>query len=90
MAKRTFGGSLLEGVIGLAAGYIIGELANAEYKSLSGEQKRQWERDRVAHHGEVGCVALAVGVGGKSPLAAGVGLGLMVSDRKDSGKWFSK
>ena len=90
MAKKTLGDSLLEGVIGFAAGYVLGELANAQYESQSEEQKRQWERNRIAHHGEVGCVALVGGATGKSPGVAGFGLGLMVSDRKDVPKWFSR
>ena len=88
MAKKTLGDSIIESLAGFAAGYILGELANAEYESLSEEQKRQREQNRVAHHGEVGCLALAGGAAARSPAAAGVGLGLMVSDRKDFKKWF--
>ena len=86
MAKKI-AESIIEGIAGFVAGCILGELANAKYESLPEKQKRQWEWNRVAHHGEIGCAALVGGVAGKSPAVAGLGLGFMVSDRGDSKKW---
>ena len=52
-------------------------------------QKRIWEGFFKTHHGEVGIVLAALGAIARSPALVAAGIGLMLHDRKDAGKWFS-
>jgi hypothetical protein len=71
-------------------GYALGEQAKRRYEAFTPQQRDEYRKNRVAHHGEVGCIMLAVGAGGGSPVLAGIGAGLMISDRKDAYEWFRK
>ena len=90
MARKSLGETILEGALGCLAGIALGELANSWYEDLTPQQKDEYRRNRAAHHGEMGCIMLAAGAGGGSPALAGIGAGLMISDRKDSNEWFRK
>jgi hypothetical protein len=89
MVKKSVGQMILEGAAGLAIGYALGELTNAAYDSMTSEQKREHQKNRIMHHGEAGCFVTAAGIGAKSAPLAGFGVGLMISDMKDAGEWFS-
>ena len=90
MARKTLGQTVLEGALGCLIGYALGEQANRGHEALTPQQRDEYRKNRVAHHGEVGCIMLVAGVGGESPALAGIGAGLMISDRKDANEWFKK
>ena len=90
MAKKSMGQTLIEGALGCLIGYALGEQANLGYEALTPQERAKYRKNRVAHHGEVGCIFAAAGVGGGSPALAGIGAGLMISDRKDAKEWFRK
>ncbi len=87
MAGKTTGQSILEGVAGFLVGYAIGEMANDTYHRLTPQQKVEYEKSRVAHHGEIGLPVLAQGASSKSAGAAGLGAGLIASDWNDRDRW---
>ena len=64
--------------------------SDLDRRALTPQQRDEYKKNRGAHHGEVGCIMLAAGVGGESPALAGLGAGLMISDRKDANEWFRK
>ena len=88
MAKKSLGQIILEGAFGCVIGYALGEQANRKYEALTPQQRDEYRSSRVAHHGEVGCIVAAAGVGGGSPALAGIGAGLIISDCKDANEWF--
>ena len=90
MTDKSSGRMILEGAAGLIIGYALGELANAAYDSMTPGQKQEHRKNRIMHHGEAGCLVVAAGMGAKSPGISGLGAGLMISDRKDAGEWFTR
>ena len=90
MARKSLGQTVVEGALGCLIGYALGEQANRGYDALTPRQRNEYRRNRMIHHGEVGCIMLAAGVDGGSPALAGIGAGLIISDRKDANEWFRK
>ena len=90
MARKSLGQTVVEGALGCLIGYALGEQANRGHEAFTPQQRDEYRKNRVAHHGEVGCIVLATGVGEGSPALAGIGAGLMISDRKDANEWFRK
>ena len=91
--------NLINGLAGLAAGYIAAE----GYKQfVSHSAKKSWEHDIGIHHGEAGIALFGAGsvssafLNGEenqkalnaSLFATGVGAGLAIHDHKDVHKWF--
>jgi len=88
MARKTVMQTLAgAAACGLAA-YLVGKAVTNHYEACDRETKRQWDRERIMHHGELGCLALGAGILAKSPNLVSTGLGLMASDTQDSNKWF--
>jgi hypothetical protein len=73
---------------GIVAGAAIGEYANKLYDECTSQQKQAWKDNRIMHHGEFGALTTVAGAGIESPIWAGFGLGLMISDLKDKEEWF--
>jgi len=69
---------------------LVGGYALAEgYKKYSTPQKKQkWENFVRTHHGEAGVLMTAAGLVAKSPTLIGSGIGLILHDKDDVGKWF--
>jgi hypothetical protein len=78
---------LLEALVGGLSGCIVGELVNELHGSCSPHERDEWEKNRILHHGDVGCLAVQAGGTLKSPFLLGIGIGLMISDAKDANKW---
>jgi hypothetical protein len=87
MARKSLGQTILEGAAGCLIGYALGEQGNRGYEALTPRERAEYRKSRLAHHGEVGCLMLMLGVGGGSAALAGMGAGLMYSDRKDANEW---
>ena len=69
----------------VAGSYLVGELYK---KFATPEQKRKWEGLVRMHHGEAGAIMAGAGMLAKSPSLTATGIGLMLHDRSDAGKWF--
>jgi MFS family permease len=76
------GSTLIALPIGLGIGLFLGIFVNSSYARFSEEQKRHWKENRLAHHYFIGLIALIVGIV-FSPLIAGIGIGLIVTDLRD-------
>ncbi len=85
--ERSIVDDLAEGLLGSITGFLIGEVANLSYSSRTPEGRAEWDRNRIMHHGDVGCLTLMAGGGAGSPFLVGLGAGLMVSDAKDVNDW---
>lgn len=71
--------------------YLVGAvgLAIIYDKYLTPEEKSNWENKVKMHHGEVGILALLVGILTDSPRLAAVGAGFTLHDINDVNKWFT-
>jgi hypothetical protein len=76
------GATLIALPIGLGIGFFLGIFVNSSYTRFSQGQKKHWEENRIAHHYLLGLIALIVGIV-FSPLVAGIGIGLIVTDLRD-------
>lgn len=72
---------------GIAVSYL---LAEGYKKYASPQKKKKWENYVKTHHGEAGVLMTAAGVLIKSPTLIGSGVGLMLHDKDDAGKWFKQ
>ena len=63
-------------------------LAEGYKKYTTPQQKQKWENFLKTHHGEAGVIMTAAGIVTKSLTLLGSGIGLMLHDRDDAGKWF--
>lgn len=88
--KGILSDPLVQFLLGAGAGAIGGYLAKRAYESSTSEEKKQWAKDRLMHHGAFGCVTAVTGVATSSPFLAGAGTGLALTDLKDIDEWFSK
>lgn len=89
-SKSILDNPLAQFLLGAAIGAIGGHLANRAYHACTPEEKAQWAKDRVMHHGELGCIGAATGVATGNPFIAGAGAGLALTDLADVGEWFSE
>ena len=88
------------GLLGLGAGTGIGLIPAVKYYTSNEEQRRQWDRDRVAHHGAIGVsIALISLLGFLSndkrirkiaSFGVGFGTGVALSDIQDADRWYSE
>ena len=76
-------------LIGAGVGAIGGYIANKAYESSTADEKRQWKKNRLMHHGALGCFAATAGAAASNPFLAGTGVGLALTDLKDADEWFS-
>jgi len=88
MARKTVGHALTEAAACGLVAYLVGKAVTNHYETCDCKTRDQWDRERVMHHGELGCLALVAGILAKNPNIACAGLGLMASDTQDSNKWF--
>ena len=89
-SKRILDNPMAQFLLGAAIGAIGGHLANQAYESCTPEEMRSWARDRVMHHGTLGCLGAASGVVTGNPFLAGAGTGLALTDLADVDEWFSE
>ena len=68
--------------MGLGIGLFLGIFVNSSYARFSQEQKEHWKENRPAHHYKLGFIAVIIGVV-FSPLLAGIGAGLIITDLRD-------
>jgi len=73
--------------LGTAIGLLAGAIATEKYNSLSDSEKQVWDQERIMHHGDFGAIVEDYGRKKKNPLVAGLGSGLMDSDRQDEPFW---
>ena len=76
---------MLRQVLVLIGSYLAGEFYK---KYVTPEQKSKWENTVKIHHGEAGAIMTYIGILTKSPYLTVAGIGLMLHDRGDFGKWF--
>lgn len=75
-------------LLGLLIGISIGLVSYYSFKRSTREERMRWEKDRLAHHYVLGIIALAIGI--LSPLIAGIGIGLILTDIGDMRDRFFK
>jgi H+/Cl- antiporter ClcA len=75
-------------LIGFAVGLLAGLLFVYSFRRFTPAEKRHWEENRLMHHYSWGLVALLVGI--FSPLIAGMGIGLILTDIGDLKERLSK
>ncbi|KEQ57433.1 hypothetical protein SCCGRSA3_00227 [Marine Group I thaumarchaeote SCGC RSA3] len=68
-----------------AGSYLAGEIYK---KYATPQQKSRWENFAKMHHGEAGAIMTGAGILTRSPNLTASGIGLMLHDRYDAGKWF--
>lgn len=88
--KSVLSDPLVQFVLGLSIMGIAGVITNIIYESKTPEQKKEWDQDRIMHHGELGAIATTAGIAAKSPFVTGAGVGLMLTDLQDAEQWFTK
>jgi len=88
MGRKAVGQVLVEAAACGLVAYLIGRAVTAQYQQSTTEERRRWDREQVVHHGEVGCLAAALGLLTRSPNMLCAGLGLIASDAQDADKWF--
>ncbi len=64
-----------------------GLAAKVLYDQCTKAEKKEW-RNALPHHGEVGLLALVVGLASWNPVVTGAGLGAVVTDLEDKDEWF--
>lgn len=65
--------------------YLLGK---AYDKYASPEEKNNWESTIKMHHGEIGILAIILGLLLGSIIAIAIGIGLVLHDIDDISKWF--
>jgi hypothetical protein len=88
--KGALADPLAQFLIGVAVGALGGHLANSAYNSSTPREKREWARNRIMHHGTLGCMTAATGVASANPFLTGAGTGLALTDLPDISEWFSE
>lgn len=78
---------MLVPILVFAGTYLAGELYK---KYATPEQKNKWENFVKMHHGEAGVLMTGTGILARSPNLTASGIGLMLHDKDDAGKWFKK
>ena len=76
-------------LIALGATTVAGMAARTLYDRCTKAEKREWRRT-LPHHGEVGLLTLLAALASGNPVAAGAGLGAVVTDLDDEDEWFGR
>jgi hypothetical protein len=78
---------LVEAIIYGGIGLWVGQAANDWYFNLTPQEKAEYERKRILHHGELGILIRDYGIDMHDVKLESLGLSLIYSDIKDKDKW---